>query len=106
MPALLPRGFDPLVDRDLPVAVRRFDRDVVPARTFSGDLFRSIARAAGVDCLDDLASAGATAEHYAQASAARRRLSGCLPMDAKAAGVAGERLGLLVAAARPARDRF
>ena len=91
---------------DLPVDVRRFDRDVVPARPLGGDLFGPAAGAARVDRLDDLAAAVAAAEHDAQAAAAGRRLLRRFPVDAESAGVAGEGLGLLVAAARPAADRL
>src|SRR5262249_3975658 len=92
---------DSLVDADGPLHVRRIDRQVVPARAFRGDDFHVAADAAGVDRLNDLAAAVAPAKDHFHRAGAGRGLVLRRPTDAKAAGVAGERLGLLVPAPGP-----
>src|SRR4029079_11508742 len=90
----------------IPIHVRGFDRQVVPARPIGGNLFDAVTGAARIDGLDDLPPAVAAAENDAQSSPAAGRLLSSLPVDAKATRVARERFGLLVAATRPGPDRL
>src|SRR5919202_1723032 len=92
-----------LFNRHLPVDVRRVDRQEIPARPVADDS-RSFAEAVRVDRFHDLAAAVAAAEHDFQSPLSGRALVARAPPNPESAGVARERFGLTIAAARPCAD--